>query len=119
MKLALCLSFAAALCAQGLDPALLTKPLANDWPTYNGDYSGQRYSRLTQINQTNVKNLTLAWTTRVTSGMGATGGPVGRGGFGGRGRGCGWGRGRGRGRGRGCGRGGGEIGGGRARGGGG
>ena len=51
MKFALCLSFAAALCAQGLDPALLTKPLANDWPTYNGDYSGQRYSRLTQINQ--------------------------------------------------------------------
>ena len=83
MKFALCLSFAAALCAQGLDPALLTKPLANDWPTYNGDYSGQRYSRLTQINQAYVKNLTLAWTTRVTSGMGATGGPVGRGGFGG------------------------------------
>lgn len=63
-----------SLAAQALDPALLTKPLANDWPTYAGDYSGQRYSRLTQINPTNVKNLTLAWTTRVTNGPGAPGG---------------------------------------------
>ena len=30
------------------------------WPTYNGDYSGKRYSPLTQINR-RVKNLTLAW----------------------------------------------------------
>ena len=59
---------------QALDPALLTKPLANDWPTYSGDYSGQRYSRLTQINQTNVKNLTLAWASRVANGPGNTGG---------------------------------------------
>ena len=40
-----------SLAGQALDPALLNKPLANDWPTYSGDYSGQRYSRLTQINQ--------------------------------------------------------------------
>ncbi len=31
------------------------------WPTFNGDYSGRRYSPLTQINQTNVKSLKLAW----------------------------------------------------------
>ena len=70
-----------SLAAQALDPALLNKPLANDWPTYSGDYSGQRYSRLTQINQSNVKHLSLAWTTRVTNGPGS---PAG-GGFGGRG----------------------------------
>ena len=34
---------------QGLDPAKLLKPLADEWPTYNGDYSGKRYSLLTQI----------------------------------------------------------------------
>jgi acido-empty-quinoprotein group A len=33
----------------------------NDWPTFNGDYSGARHSRLAQINQSNIKHLTLAW----------------------------------------------------------
>src|SRR5436305_4634889 len=65
---------------RGVDPADLLKPLKEDWPTYNGDYSGKRYSALTQVNTTNVKNLTLAWMTRVTSGPGNSGG-----GFGGRG----------------------------------
>jgi alcohol dehydrogenase (cytochrome c) len=63
---------------QALDPALLTKPLGDSWPTYSGDYSGKRYSSLAQVNQSNVKNLTLAWAGRVTPGAG---GP-GRGGFG-------------------------------------
>src|SRR3954469_16960176 len=66
------------LVAQGLNPADISKPLGQDWPTYSGDYSGMRYSRLTQINQSNVKNLTLAWTSRVTAGT-----PAGGGGFGG------------------------------------
>src|SRR6195952_1879143 len=66
---------------QALDSATLLKPLgATDaWPTYSGDYSGKRYSALKQINQANVKNLTLAWTSRVTPGAGGGG----RGGFGG------------------------------------
>ena len=60
--------------AQGpLDPAVLNKPLSDSWPTYSGDYSGKRYSSLTQINQSNVKNLTLGWVTRVTSGAEAEG----------------------------------------------
>jgi alcohol dehydrogenase (cytochrome c) len=54
--------------AQTLDPALLTKPLGDSWPTYSGDYSGRRYSSLKQIDQSNVKNLTLAWASRVTPG---------------------------------------------------
>ncbi|MGI8742053.1 MAG: acido-empty-quinoprotein group A [Bryobacteraceae bacterium] len=54
----------------GVEPAELTKPLQDSWPTYNGDYSGKRYSALTQINQSNVKQLTLAWMTRVTAGAG-------------------------------------------------
>src|SRR6476646_1302854 len=64
----------------GVTPADLLKPLKDEWPTYNGDYSGKRYSALKQIDQSTVKNLTLAWMTRVTSGMGTPGGRGGRGG---------------------------------------
>jgi alcohol dehydrogenase (cytochrome c) len=69
--------------AQGLNPADILKPLADSWPTYSGDYSGRRYSKLTQINQSNVAHLTLAWTSRLTGGPGNTGGFGGRGGRGG------------------------------------
>ena len=47
--------------AQGLDPAALLKPATDTWPTYNGDYSGRRFSPLDQINATNIDTLTLAW----------------------------------------------------------
>jgi alcohol dehydrogenase (cytochrome c) len=84
------LLLAASLClipgavwGQMLDPALLTKPLGDSWPTYSGDYSGKRYSSLKQIDQSNVKNLTLAWVSKVTAGAGGGGGGGGRGGFGG------------------------------------
>jgi alcohol dehydrogenase (cytochrome c) len=53
---------------EGLDPAQLLKSLSDSWPTYSGDYSGKRYSALTQVDQSNVKNLTLAWVQRLTGG---------------------------------------------------
>jgi acido-empty-quinoprotein group A len=56
--LALRPSFAAA---QGLEPAALLKPPTRAWPTYNGDYSGARFSTLDQINAGNIHSLTLAW----------------------------------------------------------
>jgi alcohol dehydrogenase (cytochrome c) len=62
----------------GLDPAAILKPLADSWPTYSGDYTGRRYSALTQINQSTVKSLTLAWVSRLTGGL--PGGGGGRGG---------------------------------------
>jgi alcohol dehydrogenase (cytochrome c) len=71
-----------AVSGGGLDPANILKPLGDSWSTYSGDYSGKRYSTLTQINQATVKNLTLAWTTRLTAGSGGGGGG-GRGGGGG------------------------------------
>ncbi len=71
----------------GLDPASLRKPLADTWPTYSGDYTGRRYSSLKQVNQTTVKNLTLAWTSRLTGGDPAAAAGGGRG-FGGRGGGA-------------------------------
>ena len=46
-------------------------PLADSWPTYSGDYSGRRYSLLSQVTRDNVKNLTLAWAARLTGGMDA------------------------------------------------
>jgi alcohol dehydrogenase (cytochrome c) len=55
----------------GLDPATLLKPLADQWTSYSGDYTGRRYSALTQINQSNVKNMTLAWTSRMSAGTNA------------------------------------------------
>ena len=85
-----------ALAAQtrfGLDPATILKPLGESWPTYSGDYTGHRYSSLTQINQTTVKNLGLAWLSRgFVQGSGPTGrggGGAGGQGFGGRGGGGG------------------------------
>ena len=68
-----------ALAGEGpaLSPSKLTRPLADEWPTYSGDYSGKRYSSLQQIDRTSVKRLSLAWTARVTAGAGN----AGRGGF--------------------------------------
>ncbi|MGI8958201.1 MAG: acido-empty-quinoprotein group A [Bryobacteraceae bacterium] len=54
---------------KGVSPTELLQPLKNSWPTYNGDYSGKRYSALKQVNRSNVQHLTLAWMTRVTPGM--------------------------------------------------
>src|SRR5260221_13739988 len=77
--------------AGGLDPATLLKPLGASWPTYSGDYTGRRYSSLTQINQTSGKNLGLAWLARGftqgarPTGRGGAGGGPGGGGGGGRG----------------------------------
>jgi len=44
------------------------------WPTYNGDYSGRRYSPLTKINANNINSLTLAWVNRSNPGQGQQGG---------------------------------------------
>jgi alcohol dehydrogenase (cytochrome c) len=68
---------AAALLAQtqpaqrspfGLDPARLLKPATDAWPTYNGDYSGRRFSTLNRINDANVGSLSLAWVYRAQPG---------------------------------------------------
>ena len=53
--------------AQGLDPKALLHQPPNMWPTFNGDYSGQRFSPLKQITAENVSTLSLAWAARYTS----------------------------------------------------
>jgi len=56
--------------AQQLEPTELLKKLGTtgDWATYGGDYTGRRYSSLTQLNQTTVKSLTLAWSSKLVAG---------------------------------------------------
>ena len=49
----------------GLDSAKLAKPGTDSWPTYNGDYSGRRYSTLTKINDGNIGALSLGWVYRL------------------------------------------------------
>jgi alcohol dehydrogenase (cytochrome c) len=59
---ALLLFFPGRLRSQGLDPAIIANPPVDSWPSYHGDYSGRRHSRLTQIAPQNVASLALAWT---------------------------------------------------------
>src|SRR6195256_3698063 len=40
---------------------LLAQPLAGNWLSYNGDYSGRRYSSLSEINKNNLAQLRAAW----------------------------------------------------------
>ena len=40
---------------------LLTKPVGENWPSYNGDYTGRRFSSLREINRANVAQLRAAW----------------------------------------------------------
>jgi alcohol dehydrogenase (cytochrome c) len=46
---------------QGVDPDSFALKPVTDWPTYHGDYSGQRYSPLTEIDRSNVGSLTEVW----------------------------------------------------------
>ena len=40
---------------------LLLQPVGTNWPSYNGDYTGRRFSSLNQINKSNVGQLRLGW----------------------------------------------------------
>src|SRR5436190_14533072 len=53
---------------ESLTPAALLRPTPDSWPTYNGDYSGRRYSALSKINANNIKSLSLAWIFRANPG---------------------------------------------------
>ena len=53
---------AAIVIVIGVAPLALAAQIPTDaWPTYNGDYSGKRYSALTQITPANVTNLEQQW----------------------------------------------------------
>jgi alcohol dehydrogenase (cytochrome c) len=48
--------------------AMMRAPKPEDWLMYRGNYAGWAYSPLEQINKTNVKNLTLAWSRAMAPG---------------------------------------------------
>ena len=50
-------------------------PVTN-WPTFNGDYSGKRYSTLTQIDPANLDRLEPQWVYRITEVGAQRGAPV-------------------------------------------
>ena len=50
-----------------LDPNSLGQPPVSSWPTFNGDYTGQRYSTLNQITAANVDQITRQWVYKITS----------------------------------------------------
>ena len=55
---------AMAICSPAManDDVLKLTSDPNNWASQSGDYSLQRYSKLDQINTSNVKDLKVAWT---------------------------------------------------------
>lgn len=53
---------AASASANTLDPAKLGAPPTDAWPTHHGDFSGRRFSPLTQIGPGNIDKLAVEWT---------------------------------------------------------
>jgi len=48
--------------AVGVQPAqLLSRTIGDNWPSYNGDYTGRRFSSLTQITPQNAGHLQAQW----------------------------------------------------------
>lgn len=80
MKKCLWVMFSAAVLAsaQGLKPEAIVHPAKDSWPTYNGDYSGKRFSTLQQIDRKNVGSLGMVWAfqTDVNTGPGIKATPL-------------------------------------------
>jgi alcohol dehydrogenase (cytochrome c) len=72
----LCAAVMAAAGQEGLDSRKLNQPPTDAWPTYNGEYSGRRFSPLTKINDHNVAGLSLAWVYRIDAGGTPGGGTI-------------------------------------------
>jgi acido-empty-quinoprotein group A len=59
-----------------LDPSAIGETPVASWPTFNGDYSGRRYSTLTQIGPANVNRLAQQWVFKITAVGAQRGAPV-------------------------------------------
>ncbi|MBV8629750.1 MAG: acido-empty-quinoprotein group A [Silvibacterium sp.] len=59
-----------------IDPNAIGKTPTISWTTFNGDYSGQRYSTLTQIAPSNLNRLGQQWIFRITEVGAQRGAPV-------------------------------------------
>src|SRR5262245_66142967 len=71
--------YAFVLAAAAMLPTMAQTPRSNpgaDWPMYNRDLGGTRYSPLTQIGTTNVSNLKMAWSYRLSNAPAGRGAPA-------------------------------------------
>src|ERR1700738_3419941 len=59
-----------------LDPGVIGKTPTVTWSTFNGDYSGERFSTLTQIDAGNVSRLAPQWVYKITEVGAQRGAPV-------------------------------------------
>jgi alcohol dehydrogenase (cytochrome c) len=59
-----------------LDPNIIGQPTVTAWPTFNGDYSGARYSTLTEITPGNVNQLRQQWDFKIAEVGAQRGAPV-------------------------------------------
>ena len=59
-----------------VDPNTIGRAPVTSWPTFNGDYSGERYSTLTQIGPANLNQLEAQWVYRITQFGAQRGAPV-------------------------------------------
>ena len=59
-----------------VDPNTIGQAPVTRWPTFNGDYSGARYSTLTQIRPANLNRLETQWVYRITEVGAQRGAPV-------------------------------------------
>jgi alcohol dehydrogenase (cytochrome c) len=57
----------ALLVAASQAPPPAHQPPTDSWPSYNGDYTGRRFSPLTKVNDRNVKGLSLGWSYRLSA----------------------------------------------------
>jgi len=64
---ALAFSVLCSLCAEVM--AVPSTEPQQDWPSYNGDYSGRRHSAAAQINTNNVAKLAAAWKYKIFVGL--------------------------------------------------
>src|SRR5207249_5202699 len=62
--------------AKANDELIKMQQNPNDWVMPSGDYANQRYSKLDQINASNVKHLQVAWTFSTGVLRGHEGGPL-------------------------------------------
>src|SRR5947207_2105542 len=54
----------------------IAHPKPGEWPTYNGDLSGNRHSRLDQIDVRNVNQLGLKWKLKIGGERALQGTPI-------------------------------------------
>ncbi len=59
-----------------IDPQEIGKPPIDNWTTFNGDYSGQRYSTLSQITPANVNQIAEQWVYKITGVTAQRGSPL-------------------------------------------